>query len=56
MTQPGVSQHINKLETACGHALILREKKRFDLTEQGRLVYQYARTVTGRVRSIYSNN
>ncbi len=42
MTQPGVSQHINKLESACGHALILREKKSFDLTEQGRLVYQYA--------------
>lgn len=41
MTQPGVSQHIKKLEEACGHALIKREKKSFDLTEQGRLMYQY---------------
>lgn len=43
MTQPGVSQHISKLENACGHALIHRDKKSFDLTEQGLLVYQYAR-------------
>lgn len=43
MTQPGVSQHISKLEKACGHALIHRDKKNFDLTEQGFLVYQYAK-------------
>jgi len=43
MTQPGVSQHISKLENTCGHALIHRNKKSFDLTEQGLLVYQYAR-------------
>jgi len=42
MTQPGVSQHISKLEKACGHSLIRREKKSFEVTEQGRLVYQYA--------------
>ena len=42
MTQPGVSQHIRKLEQACGHSLIRRDKKSFELTEQGRLVYQYA--------------
>jgi len=42
MTQPGVSQHINKLEKACGHSLIRREKKSFEVTEQGHLVYQYA--------------
>ncbi|TPH18113.1 LysR family transcriptional regulator [Litorilituus lipolyticus] len=42
MTQPGVSQHITKLEDACDCALIKRDKKRFDVTEQGRLVYQYA--------------
>ncbi len=42
MTQPGVSQHISKLEQACGHSLIRREKKSFELTEQGSLVYQYA--------------
>jgi DNA-binding transcriptional LysR family regulator len=43
MTQSGVSQHISKLEKACGHALIQRDKKSFDLTEQGILVYQHAR-------------
>ncbi|MGF1721182.1 LysR family transcriptional regulator [Vibrio kyushuensis] len=42
MTQPGVSQHIKKLEAACGHELIKREGKGFEITEQGRLVYQYA--------------
>lgn len=42
MTQPGVSQHINKLEQACGFTLIRRDKKSFELTEQGRLVYNYA--------------
>jgi DNA-binding transcriptional LysR family regulator len=43
MTQPGVSQHIRKLEQACGYTLILRDKKSFELTEQGRQVYQYAK-------------
>ena len=42
MTQPGVSQHIQKLEDACGHNLLQREKKSFQLTEQGRQVYEYA--------------
>ncbi|NMP31152.1 LysR family transcriptional regulator [Thalassotalea sp. M1531] len=43
MTQPGVSQHIAKLEAACGHSLIKRDKKSFELTEQGRLVYLYGK-------------
>lgn len=42
MTQPGVSQHISKLEQACGHTLIRREKKSFEVTEQGHLVFTYA--------------
>lgn len=42
MTQPGVSQHISKLEQACGFSLIRRDKKSFELTEQGQLVYSYA--------------
>lgn len=42
MTQPGVSQQISKLEHACGFTLIRRDKKSFELTEQGRLVYRYA--------------
>ncbi|MDW6002554.1 LysR family transcriptional regulator [Vibrio mangrovi] len=43
MTQPGVSQHIQKLEEACGHKLLQRFNKSFEITEQGRMVYQYAR-------------
>ncbi|MUK24977.1 LysR family transcriptional regulator [Aliivibrio fischeri] len=42
MTQPGVSQHIKKLEQACGYDLLKREGKSVELTEQGRLVYEYA--------------
>lgn len=46
MTQPGVSQQIKKLEQACGHPLIKRINKQFEITEQGRQVYQYARDLT----------
>ncbi|MEL7290323.1 MAG: LysR family transcriptional regulator [Pseudomonadota bacterium] len=42
MTQPGVSQHIKKLEQACGHPLIERHNKNFEITEEGKTVYQYA--------------
>ncbi len=42
MTQPGVSQHVKKLEQACGYDLLKRSNKQFHLTEQGQQVYQYA--------------
>ncbi|SFW98527.1 LysR family transcriptional regulator [Marinospirillum alkaliphilum] len=42
MTQPGVSQHVRKLETYFGLELLERKGKRFDLTEAGRQVYDYA--------------
>lgn len=42
MTQPGVSQHIKKLEQACGHTLLKRDNKQFLLTEPGRKLYRYA--------------
>ncbi|MGF1742706.1 LysR family transcriptional regulator [Vibrio profundum] len=42
MTQPGVSQHLKKLEQACGHTLVQRDKKTVELTEQGRLMYHFA--------------
>ncbi|EKO3977363.1 LysR family transcriptional regulator [Vibrio fluvialis] len=42
MTQPGVSQHVRKLEEACGHTLIKRINKTFEITEQGKMVYDYA--------------
>ena len=42
MTQPGVSQHIKKLEETCGHPLIERHNKSFEITEAGKIVYKYA--------------
>ncbi len=42
MTQPGVSQHIKKLEEYLGYALIIRQKREFELTEQGRMAYEHA--------------
>ncbi|EGQ9521142.1 LysR family transcriptional regulator [Vibrio parahaemolyticus] len=52
MTQPGVSQHIKKLEQSCQHALIKRENKSFELTEQGRMVYAYALELEEREKSL----
>lgn len=43
MTQPGVSQHIKKLEDQVGVPLLLRKGKRFELTEAGAILYQHAR-------------
>lgn len=35
MTQPGVSQHLRKLERQVGHPLIAQDGKSFTLTEAG---------------------
>lgn len=53
MTQPGVSQHINKLEEACGHRLIKRDKKSFTITEQGKLVYDYTKQAVIEEKSLF---
>lgn len=45
MTQPGVSQHIKKLEQACGYPLLNRFNKGFELSEQGRAVYEYVQSL-----------
>lgn len=39
MTQPGVSQHLRKLEQQLGHALISQHGKSFTLTPAGETVY-----------------
>ncbi|MGP6089178.1 LysR family transcriptional regulator [Antarctobacter jejuensis] len=39
MTQPGVSQHLRKLEGQVGKALIAQEGKRFSLTEAGEAIF-----------------
>ncbi|OLQ71101.1 LysR family transcriptional regulator [Photobacterium proteolyticum] len=43
MTQPGVSQHIKKLEAQTGTPLLERFGKRFELTPAGETLYHYAR-------------
>lgn len=42
MTQPGVSQHIRKLEQYLEKPLLNRHGRRFTLTESGRRAYDYA--------------
>ena len=42
MTQPGVSQHIRKLESYLGKTLLERRGRSFTLTESGRRAYDYA--------------
>ncbi len=42
MTQPGVSQHIRKLEQYLDKSLLNRHGRRFTLTEAGRRCYDYA--------------
>lgn len=41
MTQPGVSQHIRKLEQQLGQALLVRTGKKFELTHAGTVLYQH---------------
>ncbi|MGQ7845354.1 LysR family transcriptional regulator [Granulosicoccus sp. 3-233] len=45
MTQSGVSQHVRKLEEQLGQALLLRQGKRFALTDSGERVYQEGRDI-----------
>ncbi|MFC0268455.1 LysR family transcriptional regulator [Kushneria aurantia] len=42
MTQPGVSQHIRKLEQYLDRTLLHRHGRRFTLTEAGRRAYDYS--------------
>lgn len=44
MTQPGVSQHVKRLEEACGCDLVVRLGKGIQLTEQGQRVLAYAKS------------
>lgn len=42
MTQPGVTQHIRKLEDQLGTPLLDKRGKKFELTESGKKVYRFA--------------
>jgi len=41
MTQPGVSQHIKKIEEQVGVPLLNRQGKKFELTRAGETLYQF---------------
>ncbi len=43
LSQPGVHQHVRKLEAQLGTKLVEQHGKRVVLTEHGRVVYQYGR-------------
>jgi len=45
MTQSGVSQHINKLETKLGIALLIRQGKQFSLTHAGEKLYSESKDI-----------
>ena len=45
MTQPGVSNHVSQLEAQAGFSLLRRERGRFELTKEGRVVYRYAQRI-----------
>jgi DNA-binding transcriptional LysR family regulator len=45
MTQPGVSNHVAQLEAQTGNPLLTREKGKFQLTKEGRIVFKYAEKI-----------
>jgi DNA-binding transcriptional LysR family regulator len=45
MTQPGVSNHVSQLEAQAGRPLLKREKGKFQLTKDGRIVFKYAEKI-----------
>jgi LysR family transcriptional regulator, transcriptional activator of the cysJI operon len=52
MTQPGVSNHVSQLEAQTGHALLKREKGKFQLTKEGRIVFKYAEKIEALAREL----
>ncbi len=45
MTQPGVSNHVSQLEAQAGFSLLRRDRGRFELTKEGKVVYRYAQRI-----------
>ena len=45
MTQPGVSNHVAQLEAQVGLSLLKRDRGRFTLTKEGKVVYRYAQRI-----------
>ncbi|HME42020.1 MAG TPA: LysR family transcriptional regulator [Syntrophorhabdales bacterium] len=45
MTQPGVSNHVAQLEAQAGLSLLRRDRGKFELTKEGKVVYRYAQKI-----------
>ena len=43
LSQPAISQSINKLEDGLGGTLFLRSNKGMELTEEGKMFYEYVK-------------
>jgi DNA-binding transcriptional LysR family regulator len=52
MTQPGVSNHVAQLEAQTGARLLVREKGRFKLTKEGRVIFKYAEKIEAAARGL----
>jgi len=52
MTQPGVSNHMAQLEAQMGFNLLTRDKGRFELTKEGKIIYKYAERMERVVREL----
>ncbi|QUJ69619.1 LysR family transcriptional regulator (plasmid) [Photobacterium sp. GJ3] len=54
MTQPGVSQHIRKLEAQLGQPLLTRIGKKFELTRAGTVLYQHCQSLMAQEQHLAS--
>ncbi|MCX5812426.1 MAG: LysR family transcriptional regulator [Proteobacteria bacterium] len=54
MTQPGVSNHVAQLEAQTGTMLLKREKGKFQLTKEGKMVFKYAEKIETVARGLES--
>lgn len=55
MTQPGVSNHVSQLEAQTGAVLLKREKGKFQLTKEGRMVFRYAEKIENLAQELEQN-
>src|SRR5437879_11789600 len=55
VTQSAVSQQISSLERTFKSLLIERRKKKFRLTREGQVLYEYSKQVIGKHDELHSN-
>lgn len=53
VTQSAVSQGIRKLETVLGTQILIHSRKKFQLTDEGKIVFEQARNVFKSIQNIY---